>query len=71
MLDTFENTTLRKSAYSIKEIADLTSLSKGFLRNEIKTRKLKAKSFGRRVLVLEADFLMWLESQEDWTPSST
>lgn len=53
-----ENT---KAAYSIDEIAALTTLSKPFLRLEIKRGKLKVKRFGRRVLVLKNDLESYLE----------
>jgi excisionase family DNA binding protein len=41
-----------KLAYSVDEIAKLTSLSKPFLRNEIRAGRLKVNRFGSRVLVL-------------------
>lgn len=42
-------------AYSVEEISQQTSLSKAFLRLEIKRGKLKVKKFGRRVLVRDED----------------
>ncbi len=50
MLDTI--TKKQKLAYSVDEIAKLTSLSKPFLRNEIRAGRLKVNRFGSRVLVL-------------------
>jgi excisionase family DNA binding protein len=48
-------------AYSIDEISTLTSLSKPFLRGEIKANRLKAKKFGRRVLVMSEDLITYLQ----------
>jgi excisionase family DNA binding protein len=44
-----------KIAYSVEEISEQTSLSKAFLRLEIKRGKLKIKRFGRRVLIRDED----------------
>jgi excisionase family DNA binding protein len=41
-----------KLAYSIDEISEQTTLSKPFLRNEIRAGRLKVNRFGSRVLVL-------------------
>ncbi len=41
-----------KLAYSVDEISKQTSLSKPFLRNEIRAGRLKVNRFGSRVLVL-------------------
>lgn len=57
--------------YSIAEISALTSLSKAFLRNEIRAGKLQAKSFGRRVLVTAQSLDMYYESKKDWTPANS
>ena len=54
-----ENT---KMAFSVEEIAEKTTLSKAFLRFEIKRGKLKVKRFGRRVLICEADLREYLEN---------
>lgn len=40
-----------KQAYSIKEVAQTTSLSQPFVRLEIKRGKLKARKFGTRTLI--------------------
>ncbi len=45
-----ETVTPSKWAYSIKEVAQETSLSQPFVRLEIKRGKLKAKKFGTRTL---------------------
>jgi excisionase family DNA binding protein len=44
--------TLTKIAFSIEQISEMTTLSKGFLRKEIHEGRLKARRFGRRVLIL-------------------
>ena len=41
-----------KLAYSVAEASEITSLSKAFLRKEIKDKNLKAKLVNRRVLIL-------------------
>lgn len=58
---------LQKMAYSIEEIAQQTSLSKPFLRLEIKRGRLNAKHFGRRVLVLSQDLKNYLNKAEQTT----
>ena len=47
--------TQTKLSYSVEELAEATSLSKAYLRNEIRDGKLKAKRVGRRVLILIKD----------------
>jgi excisionase family DNA binding protein len=44
-----------KISYSVEEVSDKTSLSKAFLRLEIKRGKLKVKRFGRRVVICHED----------------
>lgn len=58
---------LQKMAYSIDEVAQQTSLSKPFLRLEIKRGQLTAKHFGRRVLVLNEDLKNYLKKAEQTT----
>ena len=52
-----------KMAYSVEEISDQTTLSKAFLRNEIRAGKLKVKRCGRRVLILKDDFMNYLNGE--------
>jgi excisionase family DNA binding protein len=52
--------TLARQAFSIAEIAELTTLSKAFLRLEIKRGKLKISRFGRRVIVRDEDLREYL-----------
>jgi excisionase family DNA binding protein len=57
-----------KVAYSVAEISAMTSLSKSYVRNEIREKRLKAKRVGSRVLILSKDLQEYLESKEDWKP---
>jgi excisionase family DNA binding protein len=52
-----------KIAYSVEEISEQTTLSKAFLRNEIRAGKLKVKRCGRRVLILKDDFMDYLNGE--------
>jgi excisionase family DNA binding protein len=52
-----------KLAYSVEEISEHTTLSKAFLRNEIRAGKLKVKRCGRRVLILKDDFMDYLNGE--------
>lgn len=55
-----QNTT-EKMAYSVDEIAEMTTLSPAFLRGEIRADRLNATKFGRRVLVMKDDLTAYLE----------
>ncbi len=52
-----------KMAYSINEISEQTSLSKPFLRNEIRAGRLKVNRFGSRVLVLAETLQEYLRKE--------
>ncbi len=52
-----------KLAYSVEQISEQTTLSKAFLRNEIRAGKLKVKRCGRRVLILKDDFMNYLDGE--------
>ena len=52
-----------KLAYSVEEISEQTTLSKAFLRNEIRAGHLKVKRCGRRVLILKDDFMNYLNGE--------
>ena len=54
-----------KLAYSVDEIAEQTTLSKAFLRNEIRAGRLKINRFGRRVLVLDKNLKDYLEGDNN------
>lgn len=55
--------TKEKMAYSVDEISDQTTLSKAFLRNEIRAGNLKVNRFGRRVLILNDDLQAYLKRE--------
>lgn len=55
----------RKVAYSVDQIAEATSLSKAFLRKEIRLGRLKVRRFGRRVVILDTDLADYLERRGD------
>lgn len=54
-----------KLAYSVEQISEQTTLSKAFLRNEIRAGKLKVKRCGRRVLILKDDFMNYLNGENE------
>jgi excisionase family DNA binding protein len=60
MLNTVTETQ-EKLAYSVEEISKQTTLSKAFLRSEIRAGRLKVNRFGRRVLILKDDFFDYLK----------
>ncbi len=60
-----ESITQNKLAYSVEEISDATTLSKAFLRNEIRAGRLKIQRFGRRVLVLNNDLQNYLNGNDE------
>lgn len=60
-----ETITSNKLAYSVEEISQQTTLSKAFLRNEIRAGKLKVKRCGRRVLILKDDFMDYLNGENN------
>lgn len=62
MLDTITEKQ-EKMAYSVEEISEQTTLSKAFLRNEIRAGHLKVQRFGRRVLVLADDLSRYLKRE--------
>jgi excisionase family DNA binding protein len=59
---TQKNITQNKLAFSIDEIATLTSLSKAFVRLEIKEGRINATRFGRRILIMKDDLRSYLEN---------
>ncbi len=60
-----ETITQNKFAYSVEQISEQTTLSKAFLRNEIRAGNLKANRFGRRVLVLAENLQNYLNKGEN------
>ncbi len=60
-----ETVTQNKRAYSIKEVAQQTSLSQPFVRLEIKRGKLKARKFGTRTLITDENLSNYLNGEND------
>ncbi len=60
-----ETVTPSKRAYSIKEVAQQTSLSQPFVRLEIKRGKLKARKFGTRTLITAENLSNYLNGEND------
>lgn len=50
-------------AFSIDDVSKRTSLSKSFLRNEIRNGQLKVTRYGRRILVLRQDLENYLTNR--------
>ncbi len=51
----------QKMAYSVEDVAVQTTLSKAFIRNEIRSGNLKCRRVGRRVLILNDDLQNYLK----------
>lgn len=51
---------IKRTAWSLAEIAQKTGLSLGYLRNEQRAGRLPIRRFGRRVLVLDDDLRTYL-----------
>ncbi len=60
-----ETVTPNKRAYSVKEVAQQTSLSQPFVRLEIKRGKLKARKFGTRTLITVENLSNYLNGEND------
>ena len=58
-----QKTITSRIAYSVEQISEQTTLSKAFLRNEIRAGHLKVKRCGRRVLILKDDFMNYLNGE--------
>lgn len=50
-----------RKAFSLAEIAQSTGLSQGYLRNEVRAKRLPIRKFGRRVVVLASDLQRFLD----------
>lgn len=59
-----ESVRLKKIAWSLGDISEMTGLSIGFLRNEVRATRLQVKRFGRRVLVLDEELRRYLKHDE-------
>lgn len=58
------NPTSEKLAWSLKEISELSTLSLGYLRNDVRRGKLPVKKFGRRSLVLTEDLKTYMQQRD-------
>ncbi len=56
---------VEKRAYSVEDVSEQTTLSKAFLRKEIREKKLKIQRFGRRVIILREDLEEYLLGKSD------
>jgi excisionase family DNA binding protein len=54
-----------KRAYSVQEVSEITGLSKGYLRNEIRVGRLAARRFGRRVLVTRESLDRFIDGSQE------
>jgi hypothetical protein len=60
---------LRKLAYSIAELTEMSGVGRSYLYEEIKAGRLVVTKAGRRSLVLHNDALAWLDSLPKLTSS--
>lgn len=60
-----EHVTGRKLAWGLADIASQTGLSIGFLRNEVRAKRLLTRKFGRRILVLDEDLHRYLSKERE------
>ncbi len=67
MIGTLEETTTKRFAYGLDELAEMTGLSTAFLRKEARAGNLKTKKFGARRLVLNEDLEIYLRGEKDET----
>ncbi|MFM9903624.1 MAG: helix-turn-helix domain-containing protein [Pyrinomonadaceae bacterium] len=59
------DTAAQKFAYSVDEVSGLTSLSKAFIRKEIRLNHLAIRRFGRRILILRKDLEIYLTNNRE------
>ncbi len=59
-METAATATSQRIAWSLADISELTGLSIGYLRNEVRAARLPVRKFGRRVLVLDEDLRRYL-----------
>lgn len=58
--------TQNRLSYGLDELAELTGLSIGFFRKEIRAKKLAAKLFGSRVLVMADNWEEYVRTKPEW-----
>jgi hypothetical protein len=62
---------LRKLAYSISELSQMSGVGRSFLYEEVKAGHLIVTKAGRRSIVLYDDALAWLTKLPKLAPTST
>jgi hypothetical protein len=60
---TAEETQIKRFAYGLDELAEMTGLSTAFLRKEARAGNLKTKKFGARRMVLSEDLQAYLKRE--------
>ncbi len=65
MIGTLEETTTKRRAYGLDELAEMTGLSTAFWRKEARAGNLKTKKFGARRLVLTEDLETYLRGENE------
>ena len=51
----------KRLAWALAEVSELTGLSIGFLRNDVRAGRLRVRRFGRRLVVRDEDLQRYLE----------
>ena len=51
-------------SWALAEVSQLTGLSVGFLRNDVRSGRLPIRRFGRRIVVLDQDLEHYLDNGE-------
>jgi hypothetical protein len=62
---------IRKLAYSIAELTEMSGVGRSFLYEEVKAGRLIVTKAGRRSIVLYDDALAWLTTLPKLTPTPT
>jgi hypothetical protein len=62
---------IRKLAYSIAELTEISGIGRSFLYEEIKSGRLVVTKAGRRSLILYDDALAWLTTLPKLSPTPT
>jgi len=62
---------VRKLAYSITELSQMSGVCRSYLYEEIKARRLIVTKAGRRSIILCDDALAWLAKLPKLSPNST
>jgi excisionase family DNA binding protein len=56
--------TVTKRGYSLEETGEVLGVSKGFINLEIRRGKLRARRFGRRVIILAEDLEQYISARQ-------